>query len=926
MEENKTKQKKINQVKLRRTIVIIFAILVAIVAYVMMRGRYLETLELGVNYTSIFWTNVKYKVLTIIITFLCIYTSFYLTNRSIKNRLKAFFDDEKREMPKLINKSISFICSIIISFVTSSIVTDKAILFFNSTSFGIKDDIFGYDIGYYLFQQPFIEMILIYALVLLVGLTIYAGIYYIVVLNTCFDGVRRETLKNGKIVGHLLGHAKILSVLLAILVFVKTQDLSSQKFLSVGEGNSLYSLYGAGFTDIVIKIWGYRLLSIIIVISVFFAVSFYKKQQTKNVLKSILVVPLYLLVLCIIMFGYNYLFVESNELDKQKKYINYNIAYTKNAYNINIEEQQIENGGTIATKAINSNANLLNNISITNNDLVLKYLNGTLTNKGYYTYSSTQAGIYNIDGEDTLVYISPREILSSSSTYDNKTYEYTHGYGAVVVSASSTEKTGNLEILQKSVTDSDDSVINISEPRIYFGLQTNDTVVTNSTSKQEFDYVSTDATNTITTNSYQGTAGLKLGFTDRMILAISQGDLKLAVSSNVDSNSKILTNRNVIERAKSVMPYLMYDENPYLVVTDEGKLVWVLDAYTTSSQYPYSQKTTINNSYIDKTELNYIRNSVKVLIDAYNGTLEFYITDRTDPIIMAYRNAYPDLFQDLEKTIPTDVSEHFVYPEYLYNIQADILKRYHESQVDVIYRASDVWDLATYSNGISNQATITQVTPYYAMLKTIDSDKNKLGLVLPYTILGKQNITAYLVGTYENNTPKLKLYEFSQGSNILGTMQLDTQIEQNEEIYKEIRSLNVTGTKLTKNTVIIPIDDMLLYVESIYQEYINETDSLPTLKKVVVASGNKVAIGDDFKSALINLASQYAIDIEVVNTDNVDDLIKLIIKANKNLEESTNNNDWEMMGKDLKSLQELIDKLEVVAETNETKNTDLTTE
>lgn len=926
MEKDKTKQNKTNQAKMRRIIVILFVVVVAIITYVMMRGRYLETLEIGTNYTSIFWENVKYRVLTVAITFVCIYTSFYLTNKSIKNRLKAFFDDEKREMPKLINKSISFILSIIISFITSNLVIDKAVLFFNSTSFAINDDIFGYDLGYYLFQQPFIEMVLIYALILLIGLTVYAGVYYIVVLNTCFDGVKRETLKNGKIVGHLLGNAKILSILLAMLVFVKTQDLSSQKFLSVGEGNSLYSLYGAGFTDIMIKIWGYRILSIIIVISVFLAVSFYKKQQTKNVLKSILVVPLYLLVLCITMFGYNYLFVESNELDKQKKYINYNIEYTKNAYNINIEEQQIENGGTIATKAINSNSNLLNNISITNDDLVLKYLNGTLTNKGYYTYSSTQAGVYNINGQDTLVYLAPREILSSSSTYDNKTYEYTHGYGVVVVSASSAGTTGNLEILQKSVTDADNSVINISEPRIYFGLETNETVVTNSTNKQEFDYVSADATNTVTTNSYEGIAGLKLGFIDRMVLAISQGDLKLAISSNVDSNSKILTNRNIIERAKAVMPYLMYDENPYLVVNSEGKLVWVLDAYTTSSQYPYSQKTTINNSYIDKTELNYIKNSVKVLIDAYNGTMQFYITDRTDPIVMAYRNAYPDLFQDLEKAIPSDISEHFVYPEYLYNIQSDVLKRYHESQVDVIYRASDVWDVATYSNGISEQATITQISPYYVMLKTADSDKNKLGLVLPYTVLGKQNIAAYLVGTYENNTPKLKLYEFSQGANVLGTMQLDTQIEQNEQIYKEISSLNVTGTKLTKNTVIIPIDDMLLYVESIYQQYINETDSLPTLKKVVVASGNKVAIGDDFKSALINLASQYAIDIEIVNTDNVEDLIKLIIKANKNLEESTNNSDWEMMGKDLKALQELIEKLEVVVETNEANSTDVTTE
>ncbi len=918
MEKDKTKQKNTNLIKTRRTIVIIFAVLVSIIAYIIMRGSYLEALEIGSNYTSVFWVNVRYKALVIMFTFIAIYTAFYITNKTIKKCLKSFFDDEKKEIPKLLNKSISFILSIIISFITSNLITDKAILFFNATSFGIKDEIFGYDLGYYLFQQPFIELILMYLLILLVGLTIYAGIYYIVVLNTCFDGVKRETLKNGKILGHLLNNAKLLSILLAALVFVKTQDLSSQKFLTVGEGNNLYSLYGAGFTDIIIKIWGYRLLSVIIVISIFIAVYFYKKQQTKSVLKSLFIVPIYLLILTIVMFIYNYLFVEANELDKQKKYINYNIDYTKNAYNIDIEEKNISNGGTITNSKINSNSILLNNISVTNDNLVLQYLNGTLTNKGYYKYTSTKPGVYNINGEDTLVYLSPREILSSSSTYDNKTYEYTHGYGVVVVSASKTGTTGNLEILQKSIIDSDNNIINISEPRIYFGLETNETVVTNSKNKQEFDYVSADSTNNITTNSYEGKAGLQLGFLDRIVLATSQGDFKLAVSSNIDKNSRILTNRNIIERAKAVMPYIMYDSDPYLVVNSSGKLVWVLDAYTTTGQYPYSQRTKIDSNHFDKKEINYIRNSVKVLIDAYDGTMEFYITDRTDPIIMAYRNAYPTLFQNLDKSIPEDISKHFIYPKYLYNIQSDIIKRYHDSQVDVLYRASDIWDVATYSDGISNQAEITKISPYYAMLKTIDNENNQLGLVLPYTKSGKQNIVAYLVGSYEKNVPKLKIYEFPQGENVLGTMQLDTQIEQNEEIYKEISSLNVTGTKLTKNTMIIPIDDTLLYVEAIYQQYINETDSLPSLKKVVVASGNKVAIGDDFKNALKNLASQYAIDIEVVNTDDVNELMKLIIKANKNLDESTNNNDWEMMGKDLKSLQELINKLEVVVEKNET--------
>ena len=200
------------------------------------------------------------------------------------------------------------------------------------------------------------------------------------------------------------------------------------------------------------------------------------------------------------------------------------------------------------------------------------------------------------------------------------------------------------------------------------------------------------------------------------------------------------------------------------------------------------------------------------------------------------------------------------------------------------------------------------------MLKPIDTNESKLGLVLPFTPLEKQNIISYMVGTYEGGTPKLTIYKYQSDSNILGPMQLDTQIEQDDEISSELESLNVTGTRITKNMIIVPLDNSLLYVEPVYQQYINEEDSAPTLKKVIVASGNKLAIGDNVNEALRNLVSQYAVNIEVENTDNIEDLVEAIIKANGNLKDSTSNVDYEMMGKDIKSLQELIDKLEILVE------------
>jgi len=359
------------------------------------------------------------------------------------------------------------------------------------------------------------------------------------------------------------------------------------------------------------------------------------------------------------------------------------------------------------------------------------------------------------------------------------------------------------------------------------------------------------------------------------------------------------------------MPYLTYDNSPYLVVTNDGKLVWVIDAYTTSKYYPYSQKTTVNGQ-----EINYIKNSVKVLVDAYDGTVKFYITDRTDPVIMAYNKAFPDVFMDIDSEIPTEISEHFTYSEFLYNIQAEILKRYHNTEPDVLYRANDVWDIAKYGTGTNSASQeTTQMMPYYAIVKTSDSEQTKLGLVLPYTIQGKQSIAGYTVGIYENGKLVMKLYRYPSDNTVLGPMQLDTQISQNESISKEIENLNVSGTKLTKNIVVVPINNKLVYVESIYQEYINENDSLPKLKKVVVASGNKMAIGDDLKSALTNLLSQ-AFNIEVEDPENEEALLESIIKANKNLKESTSNKDYEMMGKDIKQLQSLIDKLEQLQSQN----------
>ena len=893
--------------KKRMIAVLLFIILFAIISFISLRGNYLQYKELGENYVQTFITNLNYKYTIFGINFVVLYFLIYFTNRGIKKGLKPFFEKDKKEMPKLLNKSIAFIISVTVSAFASNILMKKILLCLSNASFGIVDPIFGFDISFYMFQKPLIETLLIYFIGIIVGLTAYMSVYYVIVFNKHFDGIDGKMLKDSLLVKKLIRNIILIIVCISIFIALNITNISLNKMLTIkNETDSTQNIeiIGAGYTDVMVQRWGYLIFSVVIIIATIRAVQAFKKNNTSKVLKNLIIIPGYLVAMFLVIIVFNVIFVNSNKLDKEKQYLENNIAYTKNAYNINIEEENLENTGTITQQEVNENNSIISNIKLVSNDVVLKTLEDSQTGTGYYSYRNANIAKYEISGEDKLVYISPREIINSGRTYNNKTYEYTHGTGQIVTSATSVSDTGTINYIQKDVSGKDD-ILGTEKQEIYFGLETNDTIATNTKNKEEYDY--TDEYGLEHTSIYTGNAGLQLNFLDRLILGIRKGDLKLAFSTKITSNSKILINRNVIKRAKEAMPYLIYDENPYTVVTNEGKIVWVLDAYTVSSKYPYSQYTSIEHDGI-KEKINYIRNSVKVIIDSYDGTMKFYITDTTDPIAMAYRNVYPELFEDINTEIPEDISEHFVYPQYLYEVQADLLKIYHNVKSDVLYRTDDLWEFAKYNNTLISKSSGTSLKPYYTMVKA--DGKNELGLIQIYTPDSKQNIISYLVGTTEGSTNKLKLHKFSQDSNIFGPMQLDNQVEQDETISVEIQNLNTTGTRVTRDMVVIPINNTLLYVESIYQTMLNVESKIPLLKKVVVASGNKVAIGDNLEQALNNLLSKEASNIEVENTDDIDGLIDSIVKANKNLSESTGNKDWELMGTDIKKLQSLIETLE----------------
>ena len=916
-EEKELKKKKNS--KIRMLLVILFLIIFAIISYVQLRGSYLEYLELGESYTNIFKTNITYRYTIMGINFVALYVVVYLTNRGIKKGLKPFFEKEEIQIPKLPNKSLALVISAIASFIVSAVFMQKIMLATSNASFGIQDPIFGLDISYYMFLKPLIETAVFYFVVIFICLSLYMALYYVIVFNRYFDGIDGKMLKESLFMKKLLRNIMVIVIGIAILTILGTQNVMFGKILTVGDD---IEINGAGMTEATVQVVGYFIFAFIIVIFAYRALKAFKAGKTNKVLKNLAIIPGYLVILFVAMIGFDLIYVNSNELDKERNYISENIKNTKSAYNIEIEETNIESSGTITQAEVDNNSNVINNIPIISKTAVEETLENNQSSAGYYVYPNTTLAKYNINGEEKLVYLSPREITNSGRTYSNRTYEYTHGMGEIITLATESTESGNIKYVQSDVSGSD-QVINVTEPRIYFGLETDETIATNAKNKQEYDYTDKNGNDIVST--YEGKAGLNLNFLDRLVLGISKGDLNLAFSSEMTNDSKILINRDIVTRAKKAMPYLIYDEEPYTVITEDGKIVWVLDAYTVSSSYPFSQYTTIVHDGISE-DINYIRNSVKVIIDSYDGTMDFYITDRTDPIAMAYRNIYKDLFKvvGLDAEIPEDISSHFVYPKFLYNVQADILKVYHNTRPDVIYRGDDLWDIAKYSStSNTTNTTGTYIEPYYTMVKTRNG--GNLGLVQVYTPNERQNIISYLVGSNENGDNVLRLYKFSADSNIVGPMQLDKQIEEDVNISQELETLNVTGTKLTKQMIIVPINNTLLYVEPVYQTMLNESD-VPILKKVIVASGNKVAIGDTLTEALQNLLSRYATNIEVEDTEDIEGLINAIIRANQNLTESNENNDWEMMGSDLARLQELINRLEQAKEEEERNNTDRTEE
>ncbi|MCL2035274.1 MAG: UPF0182 family protein [Oscillospiraceae bacterium] len=892
----------------------------------------------------------------------------------------------------LIALGLSLAFAGIVTYFVINVTWFDALQFINGTSFGIQDPLFHNDISFYVFRLRLIEQISGIAVGVIIGLLILTAIYYailaifkkppVIILEDSEDGDdgedgddnfggRFRVVEGGKnfggfgplgefmeelqqafgggggpqhtrpsapqkpmgdTFGELWGIASKQVTVLGVLFFL---IIGVNFFLS--QFNLLYStggvLYGAGYTDVNVTLLMYRILA---ALSVLGAVGFAVGMKNKKI-KTILFAPALMVAVGIIGAGaafvvQNYV-VSSDEINMESRYLERNIRFTQNAYklnNVNIRDFPVSN--TLTRGDIDNNYETISNIRINDYDPVRRFYNNVQTIRPYYTFTDVSVDRYMINGDYTQVYIAAREIDDTQrspipQTFLNRHIKYTHGYGITLSRVDKISSSGLPEMLIRNIPpESDVEEITISRPEgrpeIYFGQVTHDFILVNTT-EPGFDYPiggSDDGRNAEVLR-YEGDAGIRLNFINRVLFAIRERNLRILVSGALTNESKIVINRNIMQRVHTIMPYLSYDNEPYMVTVD-GRLFWIIDAYTVSGSYPYSEP-------YDRRNVNYIRNSVKVAIDAFNGTVNYYIVDPDDPIAATYKNIFPTLFKDIGQMdeMSPNLKKHIRYPNLMLNIQANMYRRYHMNDVTMFYQNEDLWDIATESYGSTEQ----QMVPNYYIMKLPGEQRAEFVNTIPFTPRDRRNLSALFVARNDGeHYGELILFQLPKGRQIPGPMQVDAQIEQDGQISQDIALWSQSGSIVNRgNMFVIPIENSFLYVKPIYLEA--EAGSIPEVRRVVVAygvpdgDGVRIAYQPTLEEALKELfgASDGALPETAQPGESgqpshgdvprdISELIDLAAQAFDNAQAAQRNGNWAAYGQYLGQLELYLNQLQSI--------------
>ncbi|MFH1484563.1 MAG: UPF0182 family protein, partial [Chloroflexota bacterium] len=595
---------------------------------------------------------------------------------------------------------------------------------------------------------------------------------------------------------------------------------------------------GASYTDVNAQWFAFQvLMAVTILIAVLLVVNVFRR----GIRLPIAGVALW--VATGIIFGGVYpgvmqkLEVEPNELSKERPYIEYNIAMTRAAFGLEqIEERDFDVSAMVTAKDIQENRDTIDNIRVWDYRPAKDTYNQTQSIRLYYDFNDVDIDRYVIDGKYRQVLISARELspeklTSQAQTWVNQRLQFTHGYGVAMSPVNEFTTEGLPVYFVKDVPPT--GALKIDRPEIYYGEKTTNYVIAN-TRAEEFDYPKGDA-NVYT--RYAGKGDIRLdSFFKKFVFAWELGDFNIILSTDLTPESTLLYHRAIQERVSHIAPFLQLDRDPYIVVAD-GKLVWIQDAYFISSRYPYSQSL--------RRGLNYIRNSVKVVIDPYHGTVIFYLVDPTDALAQTYAAIFPTLFAPMSE-MPESLRSHLRYPEDLFTIQAEMYRTYHMKEAQVFYNQEDLWDVPIETYGDKEQP----VEPYYVIMRLEGEQEEEFLLLMPFTPSHKDNMITWLAARNDGeNYGKLLAYKFPKDKLIFGPRQIEARMNQDTTISAQLTLWSQRGSEVIRgNLLVVPIGKSVLYVEPIYLQA--EKGRIPELKRVVVASGNRIVMEPSLEQAL----------------------------------------------------------------------------
>lgn len=790
---------------------------------------------------------------------------------------------------------------------------EEVLLYLNQGSFNFSDPLFGRDVSFFIFTLPIWQALRS----MLFGMTFFTLLATGVVYGVGWRGWNNRR--------PVLTHLSVLGAFLFLLIAWQYRlDAFNLVYSTRG------AVTGAGYTDVHAQLPVYNLLAIVTMLTaILLIVTVYLRSAWRAI-----VVVLGIWVVIAVVAGNIYpslvqrFQVSPNELNLERPYIADNIEYTRIAFDLNnVETINYDASAPLTINDIQSEPQTITNIRLWDYRPLLQTYNQIQALRQYYEFTDIDVDRYMIDGDLRQVMLAARELApenlnTNAQTWVNRRLVYTHGYGVAASPVAQVTSDGLPEFLVQDLPPT--GVITITQPQIYFGEKASDYVIAR-TNEPEFDYPRGEGNET---TRFSADTGISMGFGTRLLFAIHFADLNMMLNSDINADSQLLWRRNIVERAQSVAPFLEYDADPYLVIGDDGRLFWFQDAYILDNRFPYSEPIATQGL----GRFNYMRNAVKVVTNAYDGTMQFYVVDENEPITQAYSQIFPDLFTPLSE-MPADLLDNIRYPNDLFTVQAAVFRTYHMTDPVEFYNKEDMW--AWPQEIFDNQPQ--NMEPYYVLMELPDTNELDFIQILPFTPANRENMIAWLAAKNDPDDYGKKLvYEFGKDSLFYGPKQIEARIDQDPTISQQISLWDQAGSNVIRgNLLVIPIGESLIYVEPLYLQA--ENGQIPELKQVILATANRVVMAENLGLALAELfgsdvltdaqlaelasgidpEDSNAISVTGAPTDLAASTVEdLILNANTTYEDaqrSLSNGDWAAYGAQMDNLQQILEQLAATA-------------